>query len=94
MGGPPLEDAVINQRCGSFSPGLTGGACRLRAIRGGLWRRLGVTHGHSVTLTCAVLSIGGDHMNGKEIMGLFSSSGDQQKQTFVQVNTGGSIWIK
>jgi hypothetical protein len=31
----------------SATSGLTGGACQLRAIRGGHWRRLTVTHGHS-----------------------------------------------
>jgi hypothetical protein len=30
----------------------------------------------------------------RKIPGLFSSSGDQQEQPFVQVNADRSIWIK
>jgi hypothetical protein len=30
----------------------------------------------------------------RKILGLFSSSGDQQEQPFVQVNAYHSIWIK
>jgi hypothetical protein len=30
----------------------------------------------------------------RKILGLFSSSGDQQEQPFVQVNGDRSIWIK
>jgi hypothetical protein len=30
----------------------------------------------------------------RKIWGLFSSSGDQQEQPFVQVNADPSIWIK
>jgi hypothetical protein len=30
----------------------------------------------------------------RKILGLFSSSGDQQEQPFVQVNAYRSIWIK
>jgi hypothetical protein len=30
----------------------------------------------------------------RKIRGLFSSSGDQQKQRFAQVNADRSIWIK
>jgi hypothetical protein len=30
----------------------------------------------------------------RKILGLFSSSGDQQEQPLVQVNTEHSIWIK
>jgi hypothetical protein len=30
----------------------------------------------------------------RKIRGLFSSSGDQQEQLFVQVNADHSIWIK
>jgi hypothetical protein len=30
----------------------------------------------------------------RKILGLFSSSGDQQEQPFVQVNADPSIWIK
>jgi hypothetical protein len=30
----------------------------------------------------------------RRILGLFSSSADQQEQPFVQVNTDPSIWIK
>jgi hypothetical protein len=30
----------------------------------------------------------------RKTLGLFSSSGDQQEQPFVQVNTHPSIWIK
>jgi hypothetical protein len=33
-------------------------------------------------------------IDGKENPGLFSSSGDQQEQPFVQVNVHRSIWIK
>ena len=35
-----------------------------------------------------------ESFHGKENSGLFSSSGDQQKQPFVQVNADHSIWIK
>jgi hypothetical protein len=30
----------------------------------------------------------------RKIWGLFSSSGDQQEQSFVQVNADSNIWIK
>jgi hypothetical protein len=30
----------------------------------------------------------------RKILGLFSSSGDQQEQPFAKVNTDRSIWIK
>jgi hypothetical protein len=30
----------------------------------------------------------------RKSLGLFSSSGDQQEQTFVRVNADRSIWIK
>jgi hypothetical protein len=43
----PPEEAVINQPARVVLAGLTGGACHLRAIRGGLWRCLAVTHGYS-----------------------------------------------
>jgi hypothetical protein len=43
----PLEEAVINQRVRVVLTGLTSVACHLRAIPGGHWRRLPVTHGHS-----------------------------------------------
>jgi hypothetical protein len=49
----PPEAAVIYQRVRVVLTGLTGGACHLRAIRGGCWRRLTVIYGHSVTVTCA-----------------------------------------
>jgi hypothetical protein len=42
---------------GQRPPGLTGGACQLRAIRSGLWRRLTVTHGHSGHFDCAHASV-------------------------------------
>jgi hypothetical protein len=35
-----------------------------------------------------------ERIHGKENLGLFSSSGDQQEQPFVQVNAYRSIWIK
>jgi hypothetical protein len=35
-----------------------------------------------------------ESFHGKENSGLFSSSGDQQKQPFVQVNADHNIWIK
>ena len=43
----PPEEAIINQRMRVVLTGLTGGACYLRAIQGGRWWRLTVTHGHS-----------------------------------------------
>jgi hypothetical protein len=49
----PPEAAVINQRVRVVLTGLAGGACHLRAIRGGRRRRLTVIYGHSVTVTCA-----------------------------------------
>jgi hypothetical protein len=42
----PPKEAVINQRMRVVLTGLTGAACHLRAIQGGLWRRLAVSHGH------------------------------------------------
>ena len=35
-----------------------------------------------------------ERIHGKEKLELFSSSGDQQEQPFVQVNADRSIWIK
>jgi hypothetical protein len=35
-----------------------------------------------------------ERIHGKEKLGLFSSSGDQQEQPFAQVNADRSIWIK
>jgi hypothetical protein len=35
-----------------------------------------------------------ERIHGKENSGLFSSSGDQQEQPFVQANADRSIWIK
>jgi hypothetical protein len=43
----PTAWAACRLGGGQRPSGLTGGACQLRAIRGGLWRRLTVTHGHS-----------------------------------------------
>jgi hypothetical protein len=43
----PPEEAVIAQRVRVVLTGLAGEACHLRAIRGGHWRRLAVTHGRS-----------------------------------------------
>jgi hypothetical protein len=35
-----------------------------------------------------------ERIHGKEILGLFSSPGDQQEQPFMQVMAHRSIWIK
>src|SRR4029450_13787078 len=40
------------------------------------------------------LAQSGEHVHGRKIWRLFSSSVDQQEQPFVQVNADRSIWIK
>jgi hypothetical protein len=45
------------------------------------------------TVTCP-LAQSEERIHGKETLGLFSSSADQQEQLFVQVNADRSIWIK
>lgn len=54
----PTAWAACRLGGGQRPSGLTGGACQLRAIRGGLWRRLTVTHGHSGHFDCAHASVG------------------------------------
>jgi hypothetical protein len=47
LGGPSARGGVVTQWVRVDLTSLISGACHLRAIRGGLWRRLAVIHGHS-----------------------------------------------
>jgi hypothetical protein len=43
----PTTWAALPPEAAVSDSGLTGGVCHLRAMQGGHWRRLTVTHGHS-----------------------------------------------